>query len=119
MTATIAALRADLAHNEIVVGVDAHKDVHIAAVTDLLGRVLASAVFPADAASYRELLGVSTRRVERLAQRRWVTQLSKSQVTEMAKTPDVTPPLWTRSGRAGRGRRTRRSTAVAGPGGGL
>ena len=34
------------------------------------------------------LLGVSTRRVETLAQSLRVTQLSKSQVSEMAKTPD-------------------------------
>jgi transposase len=56
MTAIILPLRADLAHNEIVVGVDTHKDVHVAAVTDPLGRVLASAAFPAEAAGYRALL---------------------------------------------------------------
>lgn len=56
MTATIVPLRAAVAHNEIVVGVDTHKDTHVAAVTDLLGRVLASAAFPAEAAGYRDLL---------------------------------------------------------------
>jgi transposase len=56
MTAAIVPLRAAVAHNEIVVGVDTHKDVHVVAVTDLLGRVLASAAFPAGAAGYRELL---------------------------------------------------------------
>jgi transposase len=56
MTATIVPLRAYVSHDEIVVGVDTHKDVHVAAVADLLGRVLASAAFPAEAAGYHALL---------------------------------------------------------------
>ncbi|MFI6990855.1 IS110 family RNA-guided transposase [Nonomuraea wenchangensis] len=41
---------------EVVLGVDTHKDVHVAAVADLLGRVLASESFHATAAGYSQLL---------------------------------------------------------------
>ena len=42
---------------EVTGGVDTHKDTHTAAVLDGLGRLLAVAEFPADAAGYRELVG--------------------------------------------------------------
>ncbi|KUN61952.1 hypothetical protein AQJ54_33030 [Streptomyces griseorubiginosus] len=40
----------------VVLGVDTHKDVHVAAVLDHLGRLLSSGEFPATAAGYRQLL---------------------------------------------------------------
>ncbi len=40
----------------VVVGVDTHKDVHVAAVLDHLGGLLSSGEFPATAAGYRHLL---------------------------------------------------------------
>jgi transposase len=43
-------------HDEVVLGVDTHKDVHVAAVTTVLGAVLATSPFPATAAGYRALL---------------------------------------------------------------
>jgi transposase len=39
----------------VIGGVDTHKDVHVAAVLDELGRLLDTASFPADAAGYRQL----------------------------------------------------------------
>lgn len=41
---------------EEALGVDTHKDVHVAAVVDHLGRLLSSGEFPATAAGYRHLL---------------------------------------------------------------
>jgi len=41
---------------EVVLGVDTHKDVHVAAVLDRLGRLLSCGEFPATAAGYRSLL---------------------------------------------------------------
>ncbi|MEU3638604.1 hypothetical protein AB0H23_20600 [Streptomyces albogriseolus] len=40
----------------VVVGVDTHKDVHVAADLDHLGGLLSSGEFPATAAGYRHLL---------------------------------------------------------------
>ncbi|MFF4041211.1 IS110 family transposase [Streptomyces sp. NPDC001816] len=40
----------------VVLGVDTHKDVHVAAVLDRLGGLLSSGEFPATAAGYRHLL---------------------------------------------------------------
>ncbi len=40
---------------EVVLGVDTHKEVHAAAVITVLGTLLGSAVFPATAAGYRQL----------------------------------------------------------------
>ncbi|MEU5198906.1 IS110 family transposase [Streptomyces scabiei] len=40
----------------VVLGVDTHKDVHVAAVLDHLGRLLSSGEFPVTAAGYRQLL---------------------------------------------------------------
>ncbi|GAA3594909.1 hypothetical protein GCM10022295_90240 [Streptomyces osmaniensis] len=40
----------------VVLGVDTHKDVHVAAVLDHLGRLRSSGEFPATAAGYRHLL---------------------------------------------------------------
>ena len=39
----------------VIGGVDTHKDVHVAAVLDELGRLLATASFPTTTAGYREL----------------------------------------------------------------
>jgi hypothetical protein len=41
---------------EIIVGVDTHKDVHVAAVISVLGVLLGTASFPTTAAGYRQLL---------------------------------------------------------------
>ena len=38
-------------------GVDTHKETHVAAVVDAIGRILATKAFPATAAGYRQLLG--------------------------------------------------------------
>jgi transposase len=43
------------AHN-VVLGVDTHKDIHVAAVLTALGVVLGSSTFPTTAAGYRRLL---------------------------------------------------------------
>ncbi|MDX2682189.1 IS110 family transposase [Streptomyces soliscabiei] len=40
----------------VVLGVDTHKDVHVAAVVSILGALLGTQAFPATAAGYRELL---------------------------------------------------------------
>lgn len=41
---------------EVIGGVDTHKDLHVAAAVDQLGRVLATATFPARRSGYRRLL---------------------------------------------------------------
>jgi transposase len=41
---------------EIIVGVDTDKDVHVAAVISVLGVLLGTASFPTTAAGYRQLL---------------------------------------------------------------
>jgi transposase len=41
---------------EVIVGVDTHKDVHVAAVISVLGALLGTASFPTTAAGYRQLL---------------------------------------------------------------
>ncbi|MCA1709583.1 MAG: transposase, partial [Actinobacteria bacterium] len=41
---------------EVIVGVDTHKDVHVVAVISVLGVLLGTASFPAAAAGYRQLL---------------------------------------------------------------
>lgn len=41
---------------EVLLGVDTHKDVHVAAVLTMLGVLLATATFPTTAAGYRRLL---------------------------------------------------------------
>jgi transposase len=41
---------------EVVLGVDTHKDVHVAAVLTTLGVLLATCTFPTTAAGYRQLL---------------------------------------------------------------
>jgi transposase len=46
----------DRAASEVILGVDTHKDQHVAAVITVLGALLASAVFPATAAGYRDLV---------------------------------------------------------------
>lgn len=42
--------------DEIVLGVDTHKDLHVAAVASPVGRTLATASFPATTAGYRQLV---------------------------------------------------------------
>ncbi|MGH3540623.1 MAG: IS110 family transposase [Pseudonocardiaceae bacterium] len=42
--------------DEVVLGVDTHKDVHVAAVITVLGALLASATFPTTAVGYRDLV---------------------------------------------------------------
>lgn len=58
-TAIIPALAA-ADQDEVVLGVDTHKDVHVAAVTTVLGAVLTTSPFPATAAGYRALLAWAT-----------------------------------------------------------
>ena len=43
-------------HQEVILGVDTHKDVHVAAVITALGVLIASAEFATTAAGYRQLL---------------------------------------------------------------
>ena len=40
-------------------GVDTHKDVHVAAALDELGRLLGTGSFPTTAAGYRQLLSLA------------------------------------------------------------
>jgi transposase len=42
---------------QIILGVDTHKDVHVAALITTLGVQLADATFPTTTAGYRQLLG--------------------------------------------------------------
>ena len=44
------------ADREVILGVDTHKDLHVAAVISMLGVLLGSASFPTTAAGYRQLL---------------------------------------------------------------
>ncbi|WP_190174073.1 IS110 family transposase [Streptomyces mirabilis] len=53
---TAQAAGAAAAPRSVVLGVDTHKDVHVAAVLDHLGRLLDTREFPATAAGYRQLL---------------------------------------------------------------
>jgi transposase len=43
-------------HEEIILGVDTHKDAHVAAVITILGVLVATATFPTTTVGYRELL---------------------------------------------------------------
>jgi transposase len=56
MTTPIIPEHSAAGQDEVVLGVDTHKDVHVAALTTVLGAVLASCPFPATAAGYRQLL---------------------------------------------------------------
>jgi len=47
--------RRDLPPGSVVAGVDTHKDVHVAAALDELGRLLSAASFPTNPAGYRRL----------------------------------------------------------------
>ncbi len=47
---------APAAPRSVVLGIDTHKDVHVAAVLDHLGALLGTGEFPATAAGYRQLL---------------------------------------------------------------
>ncbi|MGW0883861.1 IS110 family transposase [Streptomyces sp. NPDC002671] len=42
---------------EVILGVDTHRDAHVAAVLSLVGEVIGTEEFPASAAGYRDLLG--------------------------------------------------------------
>lgn len=53
---TAQAARAAAAPRSVVLGVDTHKNVHVAAVLDHLGGLLDTREFPATAAGYRQLL---------------------------------------------------------------
>jgi transposase len=46
----------DTRDQDVVLGVDTHKDIHVAAVLSALGVLLGSATFPTTAAGYRQLL---------------------------------------------------------------
>lgn len=48
--------QAHTASEEIVLGVDTHKDFHVAAVISMLGALLDTASFPTTAAGYRQML---------------------------------------------------------------
>ena len=47
----------DSAANEVILGVDTHHDVHVAAVITALGVLLGTAHFPTTAAGYQALVG--------------------------------------------------------------
>jgi hypothetical protein len=47
----------DSATDEVILGVDTHSDVHVAAVITALGVLLDTANFPATGAGYRALVG--------------------------------------------------------------
>jgi transposase len=47
----------DSATNEVILGVDTHHDVHVAAVITALGVLLGTAQFPTTAAGYQALVG--------------------------------------------------------------
>ncbi|MGW2900902.1 IS110 family transposase [Streptomyces sp. NPDC001212] len=53
---TLPAQPEDLPAEDVILGVDTHKDVHVAAVVTVLGTLLAHQEFPATAAGYRQLL---------------------------------------------------------------
>ncbi len=46
---------------EVVLGVDTHKEVHVAAVITVLGVLVSSRSFPATAAGYRQMLAWAAR----------------------------------------------------------
>jgi transposase len=46
----------DVPAGEVILGVDTHRDIHVAAVVTAAGRLLATRPFPATAAGYRQLL---------------------------------------------------------------
>ena len=48
--------QSDTGDYDVVLGVDTHKDIHVAAVLTAIGMVLASATFPTTGAGYRRLL---------------------------------------------------------------
>ncbi|WP_123981086.1 IS110 family transposase [Streptomyces sp. Ag109_O5-1] len=52
----VQAAEAPAAPRSVVLGIDTHKDVHVAAVLDHLGALLGTGEFPATAAGYRQLL---------------------------------------------------------------
>ncbi|MDQ1013097.1 hypothetical protein QFZ82_007582 [Streptomyces sp. V4I23] len=53
---TLPAQRAAQPAEDVILGVDAHKDVHVAAVITMLGARPAHQEFPTTAAGYRQLL---------------------------------------------------------------
>ena len=57
MPQTVATDQSDTCAEEVVLGVDTHKNTHVAAVVTTLGKVIASRAFPTTTAGYRSLLG--------------------------------------------------------------
>jgi transposase len=57
MPQTVVADQPDTCAEEVVLGVDTHKDTHVAAVVTVLGGVIGCKAFPTTMAGYRSLLG--------------------------------------------------------------
>ncbi len=57
MPQAVATDQSDTCAEEVVLGVDTHKDTHVAAVVTVLGRVIECKAFPTTTAGYRSLLG--------------------------------------------------------------
>jgi transposase len=57
MPQAVATNQSDTCAEEVVLGVDTHKDTHVAAVVTVLGGVIECKAFPTTAAGYRSLLG--------------------------------------------------------------
>jgi hypothetical protein len=57
MPQTVATDQSDTSAEEVVLGVDTHKDTHVAAVVTMLGGVIECRAFSTTAAGYRSLLG--------------------------------------------------------------
>ena len=58
MPQAVASNQSGTCAEEVVLGVDTHKDTHVAAVVTVLGGVIECKAFPTTAAGYRSLLGV-------------------------------------------------------------
>lgn len=56
MSRTASQFHSDIAHDEVILGVDTHKDMHVAAVITVLGALVDTRCFPATAAGYCQLL---------------------------------------------------------------
>lgn len=57
MPDTVVTDHPDTVADEVVLGVDTHKDTHVAAVVTVLGRVIGTRAFPTTTAGYQNLLG--------------------------------------------------------------
>ena len=56
MTPSRAGSQSDPRREEVILGVDTHKDTHVASVITMLGGPVATAAFPTTTAGYRQLL---------------------------------------------------------------